>query len=162
MQHDTASLGGRNCRASGLNVLLWSVAASLIAPAALTIGVGAVALARGAGVMAIGSMLYVGYFAFLASMLFALLPYTGVLVAWAAIAHRVRVGERSVADLLVLTALLAIPAGLVAAGWGGDREWIRGILIWGAAWIGLAVPRLMIRRLGPRAFSGPTSDAPAT
>ena len=110
----------------------------------------------------LGAVLHIGPFAFIASIMSALLPYATLLLAWGAIAPWVRIGERSKAELVILAALLALPAGITGLGWPDEVEWELGVWIWGAAWIGLALPRLTIRRLGTDAFRRASSMAPAT
>jgi hypothetical protein len=162
MQPDIAVPVGGYRRWWWADALLWTLLASILAPSVFTLSIGVIAMLRGAGVSALGSLLYIGPFAFLGTFLFALVPYAVVLVAWAAVAPSVVVGERSTAQVAGLSAMLALPAGLAGLAWARDADWGLGAWIWGAAWIGLLLPRLLIYRLRPGAFCRSAADIGAT
>lgn len=143
------------------DALLWTLAAGIVAPTVFTLSIIAVAMIRGAGPSAFTAVFFMGGVAFARTFEYALLPYGVLLLAWAAVAPYVGVGERSRVQIVGLCAVLALAAGVGAFARDGEAEWELGAWVWGAAWIGLAVPRLVLRRLGSGAFgrSGLGADA---
>ena len=129
------------------DALLWAFTASVVAPTVFTLSISAVAMIRGAGMDAFGAVLFIGPIAFIRTFQFALLPYSAILLIWAAVAPYITYGERSRLQLIGLSASLALAAGIGAFSRDGEAEWELGVWVWSAACIGLLLPRLVVPRL---------------
>lgn len=139
------------------DALLWAALGAVVAPFAFAGGVALIAVLRGSDGPVLGMLLYLLSFSLYWSLAFGLAPCALLLVAWAFVAPRLRDADRSRLALVTLTAVLAVPAGIVVA-MDDPRSTLDALasfaMIWIPAWIGLLLPRLVVPRLGPGAFAG--------
>jgi hypothetical protein len=148
----TTGLRLRGALRRALDALLWAVLAALGAPVVLALGVTIVSLARGDGAGAIVGGLYMLVVGLFVSVAFALAPYSLLLLAWSALAPRLGAAETR-AGVVVATAALTLPAGVVMVLANDGPTLVLFAPIWISAWIGLLLPRLVVPRLAPGAFA---------
>lgn len=135
------------------DALLWAALGAVVAPVAFAAGIALVAAVRSPDAPALGVLLYFLSFSLFASVAFALPPYAALLAAWAAVAPRLGGADRSRAGVALVTAVLALPAGVFMALANDGPPLPLFVPIWLAAWIGLLAPRLVVPRLAPGAFA---------